>query len=574
LLLTPRRLTYVDLGRWTGVVLVLPALVSAGIWLVQWRTLVEEPEESWRSAAFMAGALTLQLLAVLLLETRSYRLEAHGVLAAAAVQSVLAGITSAVGHLYAVFYAFVVLVAGLKWGMLAAVGHLFFVTLCHTAAGHGQLLTWLGLAPLTSQPAFTAVTPAAALFLIVLAKYADVVTKRFRYLEALHDHISDGLFILNEQAVILDVNPQAMLQTGRTRPELVGRSLFELCVVETGAQGTPEAIWRRCLQEGRGRFDIQWVRPDGSRLPAEMAAQRVDGLRPVQIQALSRDMSQWRALEAAIQRQNEQLRRVNVELQRSRDLALEASRLKSRFLATMSHELKTPLNSIIGYTRLVLEGGSSLEPQSQADLRRVLRAAEHLLELINGLLDLARIEAGKEPVEWSKVPLIHVVSSALDAVAPQAAQKRLALVVESQADDLIIETDERKLWRVLVNLLSNAVQYTESGRVVVRIRGPVEETVFIAVEDTGWGIPAQDLPYIFDEFHQAQNRHRQTGTGTGLGLAITRRLVDLLGGSIQVQSAEGKGTCFTVSLPLKAPVAKEETSNITLDPVSSGLPEG
>ncbi len=248
---------------------------------------------------------------------------------------------------------------------------------------------------------------------------------------------------------------------------------------------------------------------------------------------------------------------MNQELQAGRDLALHASRLKSQFLARMSHELRTPLNSIIGYTQFVLQDQDRpLAEDQQEDLRRVLAAAHHLLDLINNLLDLARIESGKETIRVSNFRLPDLAASVLDSVAPMAKEKGLELICEADADLPEMESDEKKLRQVLLNLVANAVNFTERGSVHLKCKRAGRYAVRIDVIDTGIGIPKDQLGEIFNEFHQVGPGRRRYA-GTGLGLAIARRLLEMLGGSIEVQSEVGKGANFTVTVPIELELEKQ-----------------
>ncbi len=563
----------VQLGWLTPVVLLLPTFNAAAIVYLAQGQLQTDPIAPWRTAYLVSGCLIVQLLLLLITDTAAHRLSAHAALFAATLKtSLLAAIALKTGgYSFVAFYVLIVLVAAVRFGQWPALVHLLWITLVQTAATYWNLPLILGIPDVQPRLGISAITPAATLCLLALVGYASWVIRRLRYLETLSRAISDGVLVLSEDGTVLEANRQAAEQAGRQLPELLGRSLFELCTLPEGAHEELRTLWSACLRNGHARFEMLWQRPDGSTLPAELVAARVEGVKPVRVQAFTRDMSRWKEMAAAIERQNEELRRMNVELARSRDLALEASRLKSRFLATMSHELRTPLNSIIGYTKLLLAGPEPLSDQVRQDLECVLRAATHLLDLINGLLDLARIEAGKETVEREAVELRDVATAALESVAPLARQKELPVrLVDHCSRETVLCTDRKKLWRILVNLLSNAVRFTEEGEVVLEL-AEADGLVVLRVRDTGIGIPAADLPHIFDEFHQVKNWHRQTGAGTGLGLAITKRLVELLGGTILVTSEPGRGSTFEVRLPLTQPAAASQQPAASGAAVKGGM---
>jgi signal transduction histidine kinase len=250
-----------------------------------------------------------------------------------------------------------------------------------------------------------------------------------------------------------------------------------------------------------------------------------------------------------------------------------ASRLKSQFLANMSHELRTPLNSIIGYTQFVLDDQDRrVTDEQREDLGRVLKSARHLLDLINGVLDLARIESGRESVSISRFALSDLLDSVIDAVTPMAKGKGLSVLCRVEGVLPELQTDEKKLRQVLLNLLANAVKFTERGAIRVECQRDGSDFLSIVVRDTGIGIPPEHLDEIFNEFHQVDpSIHKQYG-GTGLGLAIVRRLIELLKGTIQVESKVGEGSTFTMALPLTLAQAHDAAGKTTVIPVRTAEP--
>jgi signal transduction histidine kinase len=242
-----------------------------------------------------------------------------------------------------------------------------------------------------------------------------------------------------------------------------------------------------------------------------------------------------------LEEQNRALEVANVEVR-------EATRLKSQFLATMSHELRTPMNAIIGFTRLVLRRGKNLEDRQRENLEKVKLSADHLLSLINDILDLSKVEAGRVDILASSFDVAPVIENCCATVGPTMGKPRVALVPDIQADMGQVHTDEARLRQVIINLLSNALKFTESGEVRVTAR-LVKSDLEIVVSDTGIGIPEDQLETIFEEFRQVDNSSTRRHQGTGLGLAITKKLIELLGGTISVQSEEGKGSTFTLYIP-------------------------
>ena len=249
--------------------------------------------------------------------------------------------------------------------------------------------------------------------------------------------------------------------------------------------------------------------------------------------------------------------RAEEALRQAKEAAEDASRAKSSFLANMSHELRTPLNAIIGFTRLVMRRAKEALPVKQFEnLEKILASSEHLLSLINSILDLAKVEAGRMEVKPSEFALAPVLDLCLRTVEPLVKNEGVRLVRDVADPSATLRTDEEKLRQILINLLSNAIKFTEAGSVTLRVRATGEHIAF-AVADTGIGIPAAALSAIFEEFHQVDNSATRSHSGTGLGLAISHRLARLLGGRIDVESREGQGSTFTLSIPLRIAGAPE-----------------
>ena len=222
----------------------------------------------------------------------------------------------------------------------------------------------------------------------------------------------------------------------------------------------------------------------------------------------------------------------------------------------MSHELRTPLNAIIGFTRLVQRRAQDVLPaRQQENLEKILVSADHLLKLINDILDLSKIEAGRMEVRAAMVDLDQLVDLCFRTVEPLVRAERLGLVKQVASDLPPLFTDADKLKQILINLLSDAIKFTEDGTVAVSASRQ-DGRVAIAVTDTGIGIPEDALDLIFEEFRQADSSSTGRYGGTGLGLSICRHFARLLGGDIAVTSAVGAGSTFTVTLPVRyAPAA-------------------
>jgi signal transduction histidine kinase len=240
---------------------------------------------------------------------------------------------------------------------------------------------------------------------------------------------------------------------------------------------------------------------------------------------------------------------------KSRQLA-ERSQHKSQFVASMSHELRTPLNAIIGLTEMMVKNAARFGTEkAQEPLQRVNRAGTHLLGLINQVLDLSKIEAGKLELNPQTVQLAPLINEVISTAGQLAEQNKNCLVVDAQENLGALTVDPMRLRQILLNLLSNACKFTKQGEVRLRARRVANgrDWVELAVADTGIGMTPEQQAKLFEEFTQADTSTAQRYGGTGLGLAITRKLARMMGGDVTVQSEPGKGSVFTVRLPSGAP---------------------
>jgi signal transduction histidine kinase len=282
-------------------------------------------------------------------------------------------------------------------------------------------------------------------------------------------------------------------------------------------------------------------------------------------QAVELEIGQQQLLEQAeeLEQQAEELQALNdalmertTELEQQRSVADEANRAKSAFLAMMSHELRTPLNAIGGYVQLLEMGiNGPVTPAQLQSLERISRSQRHLLRLINDVLNLARIEAGRVEYNLEDLALGEVIDSVLPMVEPQYAARKLELIV-SVDRDASAHADREKIQQILLNLLSNASKFTPpNGSVTIgsaSVAADMPNVVAVTVSDTGVGIAADRLTHVFEPFVQVDDSHARRSEGTGLGLAISRDLALGMGGDLQVSSAVGVGSTFTLTLPRPA----------------------
>ncbi len=374
--------------------------------------------------------------------------------------------------------------------------------------------------------------------------------RRFRQLlEAAPDAIvevsADGRIVL--------MNRIAEEMFGYVRDELLGEPVDLL--VPDGIRHEHYRHRDRYLENPRTRpmgsgLELHARRRDGTLFPVEISLSPIQTEGGVHVTAVIRDVTERKRAEKEVRilqlQYTGELEARNREVER-------ADRLKSEFLASMSHELRTPLHTIIGFAELLQEGheGALSEAQTRF-VGHIRRDSEHLLELINDVLDLSKIEAGQLTLKREAYRLARSVGEALDAIRPGAAAKGIAIEERGERDSMV-DADPLRVKEMLYNLLSNAVKFTpEGGKVWIEA---AEETGFVRVTvgDTGIGIPAVEQENIFDKFYQVGNTTRGVREGTGLGLSITKELVQMHGGWMEVDSTPGEGSRFTFTLPIAAP---------------------
>jgi PAS domain S-box-containing protein len=381
------------------------------------------------------------------------------------------------------------------------------------------------------------------------------------YTRSLIESNIDALMTTDPRGIITDVNKQTEALTGCTRDELIGAPFKNYFTDSHRA----EAAINRVLSEGKvTNYELTARARNGTLTVVSYNATTFhDRDRSLQgVFASARDMTELKRYERTLQQKN-------VELE-------DASRMKSEFLANMSHELRTPLNAIIGFSEILKDGLiGEMSEQQRGFIGDIFGSGKHLLSLINDILDLSKVEAGKMTLDLENVQASSTFANSLSIIREKAASRNINLVMDDAEDLGTIQADPRKIKQILYNLLSNAVKFSsEGGQVTLRaVRVPRKEVgqlsgtwtgrslplsksefaefLKISVTDTGIGISLQGLERLFKPFSQIDSGLARRFEGTGLGLAMVKLLAELHGGTVAVESAVGEGSCFTVWLPLR-----------------------
>ncbi len=384
-----------------------------------------------------------------------------------------------------------------------------------------------------------------------LASTREIVeAERQRYQE-LFEFAPDGYLVTDADGTIREANRAAADLLGIAHNYLIGKPLIIFI-----SQEERRAFRTKLLRLREVGSEREWeviVKPRHDKcfhaaLTVASVRDRQDKV--VSLRWIMRDITARKEAEEKIRTYHLQ----NLQLQ-------EASRLKSQFLALMSHELRTPMNAIIGFSQLLLRQRNHQLPPNQANMvERIFNSGKHLLKMIEEILDFSKLEAGRLDLDLAEFNVAALVMETVEELRCLAEQKQLEVNIQCCLDNPCVVNDKARLRQVLVNLISNAIKFTDSGSISLEAQELSDNRVAIAVRDTGIGIDPSDLQQIFQEFRQVNQSLTRDKGGTGLGLAISDRLVRMMQGKIKVESQLGEGSIFQVELPRQIPVELEVLS--------------
>jgi len=364
------------------------------------------------------------------------------------------------------------------------------------------------------------------------------VLRDARLLEAKYRNLlestPDAIVMVNVTGRVVLVNSQAEAVFGYAREQILGQPIEMLLPARfrTAHSGHRTGFFSQPRTRAMGAgLELHARRKDGTEFPVEISLSPLETEQGTMVMSAIRDVTERKRFEKTLQ---------------------EANRLKSEFLANMSHELRTPLNAIIGFSEfLVDERPGPLNAKQKEYLQDILNSGRHLLQLINDVLDLSKVEAGKMELFPETFTLPQAVEEVCSIISPLASKKNITLRKEIAPAVCNVTLDQQRFKQVLYNLLSNAVKFTEDGGRVEIFAALYGANRFrLQVRDTGIGIKAEDLGKLFIEFQQLDSSFARRHEGTGLGLALTKKIVELQKGSIMVESEPSKGSTFTVDLPM------------------------
>jgi len=415
--------------------------------------------------------------------------------------------------------------------------------------------------------------------IIRLNRYRRLVVERAKF-ERLVELSPDGLFVANAKGVVALANPALVQMLGaENADELTGKEMLAFVAPEHAQQCS--SVLRDVIAGAKiPQTECLFVRSNGEHFPVEVSAGHTVWGEETAAQIVVRDITRRKQAEDALRQAHDELEarvaertadltsanrqlkdeiaqreRIEKELRDAKLAAEQANRAKSDFLASMSHELRTPLNAVIGFSQVLQEQYfGKLNEKQQEYVNDILQSGKHLLSLINDILDLSKVEAGKMELELSRANIAELLENSLTMVKEKCLRHQISLElhVSEELKGLEIKADERKLKQILFNLLSNAAKFTPDGGAVELSAKRQKGDLVVCVADTGSGIEPEDQDKIFDAFYQISGELSDKPAGTGLGLPLAKRFVEMHDGRIWVESpGAGKGSRFFFAVPIR-----------------------
>ncbi len=388
---------------------------------------------------------------------------------------------------------------------------------------------------------FLVVSAVTAMLSEQLAKKEQALRHARDYTRHLLESSPDFHIALDENGVIMGVNEAFEELTGKSRKDMIGASIYDYLPKDPAEKAVVEIFENEVVRDIELTIKTPGKEDSICNLTGTVFSTLEGG---PGVYVTGRDISERKKAEADLRNYLQQLEQANLRLQ-------EMDQLKSTFLASMSHELRTPLNSIIGFTGVILMGiAGDINEEQRKQLAMVKSSADHLLSLINDILDISKIEAGKVELSLEEFELVDVAGEVVGSLSPGAGEKGLEVLTEIP-EGITLFSDRRRIKQVLMNLVSNAVKFTDQGYVRVAARVSEDDNLEVRVIDTGVGIKNEDMDRIFQPFQQVGPSLTKRCEGTGLGLHLTEKLAGLLKADILAKSEYGKGSEFTFIVPLR-----------------------
>jgi PAS domain S-box-containing protein len=394
-------------------------------------------------------------------------------------------------------------------------------------------------------------------------QYSSNLPDSYESLSSVVESITDGIIVLDKQYQVVYCNQATCILFECQREQLLKKNISQLFQLGSTNINTLFSD----ISQKNNLHESLLLREDKFTLPIEFSLSKISSKKEIAYVITIRDISKRVEAQQKIYKELESVKTIealSIEYKKAKEEAESANKLKSEFLANMSHELRTPLNAIIGYSEMLQEDAQAAGQEENANqLKKVITSAKHLLNLINNVLDLSKIEVGKMDLYLEDISINDIMRDMTPVITPLMQKNNNTFTLSVSKDCKLMHTDTVRLRQSLLNLLSNAAKFTTNGTVTLDIKPFTKnnkEWMSFSVTDSGIGIPSEHHEKLFQPFIQGDGSTTRKYGGTGLGLYLTQRFCEMLGGWISVTSQENKGACFTITLPLKTLTGLEKSS--------------